>query len=131
MGCRGRVGRTRRDAVAPARVGRPKAEDVHCLSGRRDAEKGRRRVEGHAEDPGRYGPSPELVQLLRVWNGEDADYGALLRCCGQQSAVAVQRNARQRRIMCFYHIHCLHFGRIVNEDLSACRGDVIGLGWGM
>lgn len=78
MRCRERSCRTGRDAVAAACVGRSEAENVDSLGRRRDAEEGGGRVEGHAEYPRGYGAPPELVQLLRVRDREDADDGAFL-----------------------------------------------------
>jgi len=131
MRCREGSCGTGRDTVAATRVGRSEAEYVDRLSRRRDAEEGGRRVEGHAEDPRGYGASPELVQLLRVRNREDADDGAFLRSRRQQSAMVVQRYARQGRVVRFYHIHCFHLGRIIYQDFSAGRSYVIRFGWRM
>lgn len=101
---------------------------MDSLGRRRYTKQGRCRVERHAVYPGRDGASPELVQLLRIGYGEDADDGALFRCRRQQGTIAVQRNAREWRVVRLNHVDCLHLCSIVYKDFSACGCDVIGFG---
>lgn len=82
-------------------------EKVYGLCRRGDAKQGRRGIERHAENPRWHRTAPELVQLVAVRNGEDADYGSLVRSGSQQSAITVERNASQRRPVCFNHINRL------------------------
>jgi len=97
--------------------------------GRRgDAQEGRGGVKRHAVYAGRHGASPELVQLLGVWDGEDADDGALLGCRGKQCTVVVQCYAGQWRVVRLDDVHGLHLGGIVYQNLTTGGRCVIGLG---
>lgn len=72
------------------------AEDVDGIRCGRDAEKRAGHVERHAINGARISAATKLVEFLAPGHGENPDDGARLACRGQQGAIVVKRDARQR-----------------------------------
>ena len=111
--------------------GRSEAEDMYCVRGGRDTEKGGAEVEGHAIYLGRVGASPELVELLAPRHREYPDDGTRLAGSSKERAVVVETEAAEGRSMGFYHVHGLNGNGIEDEDPARRRCYVGGLGGSM
>jgi hypothetical protein len=85
---------------------------------RRDAQERARSVEGHARDGAGVCAPSELKQLLAPWYAEHPYYRTRLTCRGQESAIVVQGDTRQRRLVCLDYVDRLERKSIVYEDVA-------------
>lgn len=89
-----------------------------------DTEERRRGVEGHAVDTRWGGAAAEMIELVYVWDGEDADDSALVRGSGEERARVVEGNAGEWGPVGFDHVDRLEFQGVEDEDVAAGGGYV-------
>ena len=90
------------------------------VGGGGNAEQGGGGVEGHAIYTAWHGAAPELVQLARVRDGEDADDGAFVGGGREEGAGVVDGDAGEGGAVRFYYVDCFFFYGVEDEDVAGC-----------
>lgn len=63
-----------------------------------------------------------MIELVYVWDGEDADDGSLVRGSGEERSHVVEGDAGEWGSVCFDHVDGFQFQGVEEEDVTASGG---------